>query len=95
MDALCKFCYENDITIVPIEKAREIAESRNVEYKTNYFPNPNFSQMLISYFGDSSSNEAYVPDGWAVDGSPVGATYSVSELDGNRVFSNLERNIGK
>ena len=93
VELLCQFCYKNDISIVPMEKAREIAENTERSYRKNYFPNPQFSQMLVNNFGNSDVNEVYVPNGWAVDGSSNGANYSVATDGENRILT-LSANNG-
>ena len=67
IELICEYCRMHDIDIVSVEKARQIANSYQREYKANYFPNPKFNQSLIRCFGGSSENSlAYVPDGWFV-----------------------------
>ena len=84
VEMLCKYCYDNDIKIVPMEKARIIAQG-NREALNNYFPNPSFSQSLINYFGGSSeSNEAYIPDGWRKYNANSNTTWSVAKENGKR-----------
>lgn len=61
----CDFCFANDIQIVPMEKAREIATTRVRKMNGNLFPNPIFRQTLLEYFGGSSTYcGSYIPDGW-------------------------------
>lgn len=65
-ECICQFCYANDITLVPIETARQIALNDN-NTLTNMFPNPGFNRALINMWGDSTSNDAHIPDGWIVN----------------------------
>ena len=91
-----KWCYDNDYYLVPLEYARAKAISK-YEYKTNYFPNPTFKQNLIAKYGNFSSADAYMPDGWAKFTSAYyGSTpsYDVSLIDGNKVFTIKAKNDG-
>ena len=92
-EILFRYCYENDITIVPVEEARRIAASHPREYRSNYMPNPQFTQSLLNSFGGSSTaKDAYIPDGWMNgfgsnnDGNYVVTTETVGESSG-RVFT--------
>lgn len=65
IDLLLKWLYKNNYKVVTLEEARSIASSHNREYKANYFPNPTFKQSLLADFeGSSTSEDAYIPDGW-------------------------------
>jgi len=69
INLVCRYCYENDIAIVPIEQARELAVSMKARRGANMFPNPKFGQKLLKYFGGhSEAAEAFVPDGWYYGG---------------------------
>lgn len=65
IELLCRFCYENDIKIVPMEVARTLATMRKRDTSGNIMPNPTFRQTLLEYFGGTSDyNGTYLPDGW-------------------------------
>ena len=84
-ELLCQYCYYNDISIVPVEKAREIAEKTDRESLDNYYPNPMFKQSLLKMFGGSSaSKDAYLPDGFIID----------AYTDGDNIYSVYKRQDG-
>ena len=88
IELICKYCYENDIDIVPVERARKIAMSTQAETKSNYFPNPSFNQSLVSYFGgESTISTAYIPDGWFL--------YDSNGVDTKGTFSVLKEGTSK
>jgi hypothetical protein len=90
-ELLLRYCYENDIQVVPYEEARRIAVSNPFEMKSNVFPNPGFSQSLLAQFGNSSTSPAaYLPDGFDEVSSNVNSVVSVSAEDGNRILNLTE-----
>lgn len=67
IELVCQYCYENDIEIVTMEQAREIANSIQ-RVRNNYFPNPQFSQHLLKMLGGvSESRLAYLPEGLQIN----------------------------
>lgn len=94
VEIICQFCWENDISIVPMEVARKAA---NVERAllSNMFPNPGFNRCLLPMFGSSSTKtSAYLPDGWNILNN-VGYEFTVStnQDNGRREFT-VEVNSG-
>ena len=81
IEEICKYCYANDIAIVPMEEARKIAVNTNRKIMPNFFPNPSFTQSILKYFGgESSSSDAYIPDGWRIEYTlSNGYTFSVDD----------------
>lgn len=88
VELLSRYCYYNDVEVVPIEDARVEAISKAWDNKSNYFPNPKFNQSLLKMFGgDSTSFEAYLPDGWKIIQNAGLSTISVSESDGVKILN--------
>lgn len=89
IELFCQYCYANGIDIVPMEKARLLANSNGREALNNYFPNPSFNQSVLNMFGGSSTSaDAYMPDGWFMNLLSGAATYSV---ESDTVNGNTER----
>lgn len=86
VEIVCQYCYLNNIEIVPMEYARQMATFNDREYMQNWFPNPQMNQSVLRLFGgESTDNDAYIPDGWVkIDGSSArGMVYNVDEQDIN------------
>lgn len=65
VDILCRFCKSMGFDMLPYEAGYEYINSKQRNTSGNLFPNPDFRQSLLNYFGGSSSlNTAYLPDGW-------------------------------
>lgn len=89
VELLCQYCYANGIEIVPMEKARVLAESFDREPLDNYFPNPGFNQSVLRFFGgESTSADAYMPDGWFASYQVGSVSYAVGT---DTVNGNTER----
>lgn len=86
VELVCQYCYANNIEIVPMEYARRMATDNAREYRQNWFPNPKFTQSLLTMFGGSSiAHDAYMPDGWFTEYIIGDAEYTVSDetINGN------------
>ncbi len=79
VELLFRFFKENGYDVVTLREARDriLADGvRNVN--GNMFPNPGFEQTILRYLGgDSTNDDAYLPDGWKIMSSSNGTTYSV------------------
>jgi hypothetical protein len=91
-ELLCQYCYENDIELVPVEKARRLATSLKREWQRNYYPNPAFTQTLLNRFGGSSTAlSAYLPDGMRLLSNTEGSITASS--DGNHRTLEIDGNV--
>lgn len=84
IDLLLRYCYQNDIKVVPVETARAMAHTAPVDVKKdNYFVNPDFEQSILRTVGDVG---IALPDGWNIEysvGSPsLGVNHVTGSLDG-------------
>ncbi len=78
VELLSRYCWYNDVDVIPLEEARVKSLRDDWTISGNYFPNPNFSQSLLKMFGGSSSSkDAYRPDGWVVAKDNGTVQYSV------------------
>ena len=67
VEMLFQYLTWKNIKVVPLEEARLLTTSFNND-RVNYFPNPNFTQSLLDYFGGISEKvDAYLPDGLFID----------------------------
>lgn len=87
VELVCQYCYKNNIEIVPIEEARQIATSAYIPDKGNYIPNPQFTQSLLDMFGgESTAKGAYVPDGWSIINDNGNTTFEVAKVNNKRAL---------
>jgi hypothetical protein len=63
---ILRYCYTNNIQVVPVERAREIASSRKTGTIGNLFPNGGFNQSLLTYFKGTDELICKLPDGWHI-----------------------------
>lgn len=82
-DLILRFISQLGYKAVGFNEADEIANAYTRDYSGNVFPNPSFNQSLIRIFGGSStSNLAYVPDGWRSDSTGCTIVTSTGEISG-------------
>ena len=93
VELLCQYCVKNGYTIVPLETARNLANSLQIDFKNNYYPNPSFNRsLLLEFGGNSDSAYAYIPDGYEVwSANELSKQAKISVLtDGNTKVLSVE-----
>ena len=87
IELLCMYCYYNNIRIVSMEEARQIANMPRI-VNGNMFPNPTFKRSLIDFWGQpSTSGAANIPDGWYNVTDDATLNVAVDTIDGNRAMT--------
>lgn len=82
------YCAKNGISVVSMNKARQLCVSTDRTGEYDYFPNPRFEQSLLACFtgGKSSSADAYLPDGWSAESSNLEQCSYTVEKGANALF---------